>query len=75
MRTLSWRSVSGTAVLCAVLHTPAQAAQSYAERVRERLLANGLKIILLEDHRSPVGVVQVWYRVGSRNEHLGRTGL
>ncbi len=47
----------------------------YAERVQERTFANGLKAIVLEDHKAPVGVLQVWYRVGSRNESPGRTGL
>ncbi len=51
------------------------AAQTYAERVRETVLPNGLKLLLLEDHKAPVAVFQVWYRVGSRNEQLGRTGL
>lgn len=51
------------------------AARSYSERVKEHVLANGMKIILLEDHKAPVGVLQVWYRVGSRNEELGKTGL
>jgi zinc protease len=47
----------------------------YAERVRETVLPNGLKLILLEDHKAPVAVFQIWYRVGSRNEVLGHTGL
>jgi zinc protease len=47
----------------------------YAERVRETVLPNGLKVLLLEDHRAPVATFQVWYRVGSRNEELGKTGL
>ena len=38
-------------------------------------LDNGLRVLLLEDHRSPVAAFQVWYRVGSRNEARGRTGL
>src|SRR5512140_3055375 len=57
------------------LSSPAHAAQTYAERVRETVLPNGLKILLLEDHKAPVAVFQIWYRVGSRNEQLGRTGL
>ncbi len=51
------------------------AAQPYAERVRESALPNGLKLLLLEDHKAPVAVFQIWYRVGSRNEQLGKTGL
>jgi zinc protease len=47
----------------------------YAERVTEAVLSNGLKVILLEDHKAPVAVFQIWYRVGSRNEVAGRSGL
>jgi zinc protease len=54
-------------------HAPA--APTYAERVQETTLPNGLKLILLEDHEAPVAVMQVWYRVGARNEQLGKTGL
>src|SRR5207237_4429630 len=38
-------------------------------------LDNGLRVLLLEDHRSPIVSFQVWYRVGSRNEHRGATGI
>jgi zinc protease len=38
-------------------------------------LDNGLRVLLLEDRRSPIVTVQVWYRVGSRNEARGATGL
>ncbi len=57
------------------LASPTAAVQSYSERVREHRLANGLEVLLLEDHRAPVAVVQVWYRVGSRDERPGLTGL
>jgi len=63
-------------VLGLMLATPAaRAASPYGERVREKILPNGLKIILLEDHKAPVATFQVWYRAGSRNEQLGKTGL
>jgi len=38
-------------------------------------LANGLQVILAEDHRAQVVTVNVWYNVGSRNERPGRTGF
>ena len=41
---------------------------AYATKVQEFVLDNGLKVLLLEDHKSPVVTFQVWYRVGSRNE-------
>ena len=46
-----------------------------AARVKESALENGLKILLLEEHKAPVVTVHVWYRVGSRNEQPGATGL
>jgi len=42
--------------------------------VTEYHLDNGLKLIVKEDHRAPVVVSQVWYKVGSSYEHLGITG-
>jgi zinc protease len=43
--------------------------------VVETILANGLKVLLLENPKAPVVTFQVWYRVGSRNEAWGKTGL
>jgi zinc protease len=41
----------------------------------EKTLGNGLKVVVLEDHRAPVLVQQVWYRAGSMDEHTGTTGV
>jgi len=43
--------------------------------VTEKVLPNGLKVLLKEEHKAPVVTFQVWYRVGSRNERLGKTGM
>lgn len=43
--------------------------------VQEFKLDNGLKLIVQEDHRSPVVVSQVWYRAGSLDEVNGKTGV
>ena len=43
--------------------------------VSEKTLANGLKVIVKEDHRAPVVVSQIWYKVGSSYEHDGITGV
>lgn len=53
----------------------AGSAASPGEQVVEKILPNGLKVILLENHKAPVVSFQVWYRAGSRNEEWGRTGL
>ncbi|MGE0823175.1 MAG: M16 family metallopeptidase [Candidatus Binatia bacterium] len=34
-----------------------------------------MQVVILEDHRAPVVTLQVWYKVGSRNEHPGITGI
>ena len=59
------------ACLCLPLAAPAKDAQP----THEFRLANGLKIIVREDHRAPVVVSQLWYKVGSSYETAGQTGL
>src|SRR4051794_27349823 len=46
-----------------------------ADQVVETKLNNGLRVILQEDHSAPVVSIWTWYRVGSRNEQPGKTGL
>ena len=41
----------------------------------QRTLANGLRVIVHEDRRLPMVAVNLWYHVGSKNEHPGRTGF
>jgi len=43
--------------------------------VLDKTLANGLRVIVKVDDRSPVVVSQVWYRIGSMDEVPGKTGL
>ena len=51
-------------------------ALTHAEnKVSEHILKNGLKVLVKEDHRSPVAVSQVWYKVGSSYEPNGITGI
>ncbi len=38
-------------------------------------LANGLRVVLSEDHATPIVAVNLWYHVGSANERVGRTGF
>lgn len=46
-----------------------------ASQVQERILSNGMKILVKEEHRSPVVVSQIWYKVGSSYEPMGITGI
>ncbi len=47
---------------------------AFAE-VHEFKLDNGMKVVIKQDHRAPVVVSQVWYKVGSSYEHSGITGV
>jgi zinc protease len=44
-------------------------------RVERRTLANGLSVLVHEDHACPLVAVNLWYHVGSKDEQPGRTGL
>lgn len=61
-------------VCLAILCLFAAVSTAVAE-VSEHVLPNGLKIIVTEDHTSPIAVFQIWYRVGSRDEESGLTGM
>ncbi|MDB5471366.1 MAG: peptidase [Caulobacter sp.] len=39
------------------------------------VMANGLTVIVHEDHKAPIVAVNIWYHVGSKNEPKGRTGF
>jgi zinc protease len=43
--------------------------------VKEYRLDNGLKVLIIEDHKAPLAIFQIWYRVGSRDEPAGKTGM
>jgi zinc protease len=42
---------------------------------KERLLANGLTLLSIEDHASPTVAIHVWYKVGSKDDPAGRSGF
>ena len=76
-----WMRTSA-AVLFAILLPAVLGAQQESAQVRppkleftSHALANGLKVILLEDHAVPVINLQMWYHVGSKDEQPGRTGF
>ncbi|MFE0626443.1 M16 family metallopeptidase [Streptomyces sp. NPDC058864] len=56
-------------------HTATPEAESGGLTATEHRLANGLRVVLSEDHLTPVAAVCLWYDVGSRHEVKGRTGL
>ncbi len=50
-------------------------AQNIKLDYQERTLANGLRVVTLEDFSTPVVAVQLWYRVGSKDEDPKRQGF
>jgi len=68
---------TGLCTALAVLVCPVPlAAQGTPDVSYERfVLANGLTLIVHEDHKAPIVAVNVWYHVGSKNEQPGRTGF
>jgi zinc protease len=65
---LSWLAAAGSLVF--FLTSPV-----FAVEPHEFILSNGMKVLLVEVPKAPVATVQVWYKVGSRNEVMGRAGL
>ncbi len=66
---------SAASLLLLALCLPSLAGASSAPATHEFRLDNGLKLIVREDHRAPVVVSQLWYKVGSSYETPGKTGL
>lgn len=62
----------GVAVMCLIF---AWSSPARAEQITERVLKNGLKIIVSEDHKVPLAVFEICYRVGAIDDPGGRSGL
>ncbi|MEH6499981.1 MAG: pitrilysin family protein [Pseudoalteromonas distincta] len=67
-------NISRSFMLLALLAGSA-VADSARQPTHELTLDNGLKVIVREDHRAPVVVSQLWYKVGSSHEPPGQTGI
>jgi zinc protease len=60
---------SGVALLAVPVHAGS------GPRVTHFVLANGLEVVVIPDHRAPVVTHMLWYRVGSADETPGKSGL
>ncbi|HKN00769.1 MAG TPA: pitrilysin family protein [Candidatus Binataceae bacterium] len=63
----------GTLALLLVALSPVHA--GIADAVKTETLSNGIRVLVLENHKAPVATFNVFYHVGSRNEQFGKTGL
>jgi zinc protease len=64
-----------TLVLSFIAWLPLMAAAVSPPATQDFLLDNGLKVVVREDHRSPIVTVQLWIKVGSSYELPGQSGL
>lgn len=53
----------------------ARGASTYTLQAEIFTLSNGMTVVLVPDHREPVVTPMQWYRVGSTDEELGKSGL
>lgn len=65
----------GIAALCFISSVSSLQVFATAVDVHEFKMVNGMKVLVKEDHRAPVVVSQVWYKVGSSYEPEGITGI
>ena len=74
---MTWPAIhrNATKYLLVALCFFLQAIPSLAVDPAEYVLSNGMRVLLVEVPKAPVVTVQVWYKVGSRNEVMGRAGL
>src|SRR3954463_2965290 len=71
------RAAASAVIACAVLLQPASHAPVRPPRLDYTMttLPNGMQVVFLEDHSTPIVHLQMWYHVGSKNEKAGRTGF
>lgn len=43
--------------------------------ITEHTLDNGMKVLIIEDRKAPLATFQIWYRVGSKDEPGGKSGI
>ncbi len=60
---------------CCLLTFGACASAMAAPDVSHFKLANGLEVVVIPDHRTPVVTHMVWYKVGAADEEPGKSGL
>ncbi len=70
-----WRHTMVVVSLTVLANAASVLAASAAQRITQHTLANGLQVVLVEDHWHPIVALEVCYRVGARNDPPGKQGL
>src|SRR6202048_1303517 len=66
---------SGRGRLTVSFHSGMGIYRFYNVWMRRTTLDNGLKVLIQEEHTAPLASVWCWYKVGSKDEHHGLTGV
>ena len=68
--------LTGACLLLSLMFASAVGALARAEpAVTDFRLENGMDVVVIEDHRSPVVTHMVWYRIGAADDPWGRSGI
>ena len=73
--TRSWRLGALVAFVAGSLALRADAVAAKVFEPQTFTLANGLQVVVVENHRGPVVTHMVWYRVGAADEPAGKSGI
>ena len=75
MQHVSRFSIVNLCIVTALAFALTRSEAAPAPEIAHFTLANGLEVVVIPDHRTPVVTHMVWYRVGSADETPGKTGL
>ena len=67
--------LAGAAAFVLALATALAGTRAEAAEVSTFTLDNGMEVVVIEDHRAPVAVHMVWYKVGAADEPRGKSGI
>ncbi|HEX3549708.1 MAG TPA: pitrilysin family protein [Candidatus Elarobacter sp.] len=68
-------AIAAVMLLCSPVQSRADGTSAATPAPQARTLANGLKVVVIEDHAAPVAQIHMWYRFGALDETPGKTGL
>jgi zinc protease len=66
-------SACAVVIACAAWHAPPAAAGLFNPETFT--LANGMQVVVISDHRAPVVTHMVWYKIGSADQEIGKSGV
>src|SRR5664279_2594414 len=75
MKSQACRLLAAGLIAVALMPVAARAQTSADADIAHFTLANGLEVVVIPDHRTPVVTHMVWYRVGSADEPPGKSGI